>query len=315
MSTLPVTLRRPIVIFDVESTGLSPRADRIIELAAIKLSPDGHQEERTWLINPGMEIPEEVIAIHHITNADVRDCPHFEDVAQEIYDFFDGCDLGGYSIGYFDTQILNEEFARCNLFDFHPESRAIWDAQKIYHKREPRDLTAALKFYCGKDLGDAAHGALADTKATLEVLLGQLERYPDLPRDVDALDKMFNPKDPKNLDRMGRWRWMNGAVCVNFGKKKGEKLLDLAADKRDGHSFLKWILRSDFPEDTRFVAEQALKGLFPTPEGTWVEQALPAANTNALGNLGDLLKTKAPAMTLDSTNHNQFEAAFKNAMK
>ncbi len=314
MSVLPFQLRHPLIIFDIESTGLSPRADRIIELAAVKLSPDGSQEERVWLLNPGVEIPEEVIAIHHISNADVRDCPRFEDVAQEIFEFFKGCDLGGYSIGYFDTQILNEEFLRCNILNFHPEARAIWDAQKIYHKREPRDLTAALKFYCDKDLGDAAHGAMADTKATLEVLLGQLERYPDLPRNVDELDRMFNAKDPKNVDRMGRWRWINGEVCVNFGKKKGEKLTALAADRLDGHSFLKWMLRSDFPEDTRQVAEKALKGIFPTPEGGWKEMKMPPKN-HPLGNLGDLMVSKGDKAFLDSSARTAFEDAFQKAMK
>ncbi len=300
MSDFPIALRRPLVIFDIESTGLSPRADRVIELAAVRIEVDGRQEERVWLLNPGVEIPEEVIAIHHITNAEVRDCPTFAEVAHEIFDFFKGADLGGYSIGYFDVQILNEEFRRCDILDFQPDGRAIWDAQKIYHKREPRDLTAALKFYCDKDLGEAAHGALADTKATLEVLKGQLERYPDLPRDVDALDRMFNAKDPKNVDRMGRWRWINGAVCVNFGKKKGEKLLHLAADKQDGHSFLKWMLKSDFPEDTRYVAEQALKGLLPTPAGGW--------------EATDLSKVIVPGkVSMDSTKLNTLDAAFDAA--
>ena len=148
-----------------------------------------------------------------------------------------------------------------------PETGARVDVQKFNHKREPRELTAAWKFYCGKDLGDAAHGALADAEATLEVLAGEMERYPDLPRDVDALDKLFNPVDPLNVDRMGKWRWVNGEVTVNFGKKKGTKLSDLMADRLDGHSFLKWIARSDMPEDTRAVAENALRGYLPTLGG------------------------------------------------
>lgn len=263
MSTFPLLLKRPLVVFDIEATGLAPRADRILELAAIRLNPDGTRDERVWLVNPGMKIPVESIAIHGITDAEVADCPSFAEVALEIFTFFEGCDLAGFSAGYFDAQILNEEFLRCGIRDFHPEGRALVDAQKIYHKREPRDLTAALKFYCNKDLGDDAHGALADTKATLEVLIGQFARYPDLPRDVDALDKMFNPQDPLNVDRMGRWRWIDGEVCVNFGKKKGTKLKDLMADTQDGHSFLKWMIKSDFPEDTRAIAERALKGFCP----------------------------------------------------
>ena len=263
----PIALKRPLVVFDIEATGLSPRADRILELAALRLNPDGTRDDRVWLLNPEMKIPVESIAIHGITDAEVADCPTFADKALEIYSFFEGCDLGGFAVGYFDAQILNEEFLRCGIKTFHPEARAMVDAQKIYHKREPRDLTAALKFYCGRDLGDAAHGALADAEATLEVLAGEMERYPDLPRDVDALDKLFNPVDPLNVDRMGKWRWVNGEVTVNFGKKKGTKLSDLMADRLDGHSFLKWIARSDMPEDTRAVAENALRGYLPTLGG------------------------------------------------
>ena len=263
----PIALKRPLVVFDIEATGLSPRADRILELAALRLNPDGSRDDRVWLLNPGMKIPVESIAIHGITDAEVADCPSFADKALESYSVCAGCDLGGFAIAYFDAQILNEEFLRCGIKTFHPEARAMVDAQKIYHKREPRDLTAALKFYCGRDLGDAAHGALADAEATLEVLAGEMERYPDLPRDVDALDKLFNPIDPLNVDRMGKWRWVNGEVTVNFGKKKGAKLRDLMADRLDGHSFLKWIARSDMPEDTRAVAENALRGYLPTLGG------------------------------------------------
>lgn len=261
----PIVLNRPLVVFDIESTGISPRADRIIELAAIRLNPDGSRDEREWLLNPQMKIPIEAVAIHGITDEEVADCPTFAEVATEIFMFFEGCDLAGFSAGYFDAQILNEEFLRCDIRNFHPEGRALVDAQKIYHKREPRDLTAALKFYCNKDLGEAAHGAMADTRATLEVLIGQFERYPDLPRDVPALDEMFNPRDPLNVDRMGRWRWVDGEVCVNFGKKKGVKLRELVDGTiSDGKSFLKWMTKSDFPEDTRVVAEEALRGFLPT---------------------------------------------------
>lgn len=265
MNAFPIPLRRPLIVFDIESTGTSPRADRILELAALRLNPNGSLDERVWLVNPTVKIPVESIAIHGITDAEVATCPTFAEVALEIFSFFSGCDLAGFSAGYFDAQILNEEFLRCGIRDFHPEGRALVDAQKIYHKREPRDLTAALRFYCGRELGADAHGALADARATLEVIIGQLERYPDLPRDVDALDRLFNPQDPFNVDRMGRWRWVNGEVTVNFGKKKGMALRALAADRHDGQSFLKWMVKGDFPEDTRAVAENALKGIFPEP--------------------------------------------------
>ena len=210
----PIRLKRPLAVFDIESTGDSPRADRMIELAVLRINPDGTVDERTWLVNPTVRIPVESIAVHGITDEEVADCPTFADVALDILTFFEGCDLAGFSAAYFD-----------------------------------------------------AHGALADARATLDVIVGQLERYPDLPRDVDALDRMFNPVDPFNVDRAGRFRWSEGEVIVNFGKKKGTKLSDLMADRLDGHSFLKWIARSDMPEDTRAVAENALRGYLPTIGG------------------------------------------------
>lgn len=261
----PIRLKRPLAVFDIESTGVSPRADRMIELAVLRINPDGTVDERTWLVNPTVRIPIESIAVHGITDEEVAACPTFADVALDILTFFEGCDLAGFSAAYFDVQLLNEEFLRAGIRTFRPEARAMVDAQKIYHRREPRDLTAALKFYCGRDLGEDAHGALADARATLDVIVGQLERYPDLPRDVDALDRMFNPVDPFNVDRAGRFRWSEGEVIVNFGKKKGTKLRDLAADSREGHSFLRWITKSDFAEDTRAVAENALLNIFPKP--------------------------------------------------
>ncbi len=263
MKNFPIQLKRPLIIFDIESTGISPRADRLIELAALRLNPDGSYEERTWLVNPTVKIPVESIAVHGITDEEVATCPTFAEVAFDVLTFFEGCDLGGFSAAYFDVHMLQEEFLRANINTFRPETRAMVDAQKIFHKKEPRDLTAALKFYCEKDLGEDAHGALADARATLEVLIGELERYPDLPRDVDALDKMFNPSDPFNVDRAGRFRWVDGSVVVNFGKKKGMKLFDLANDPKDGQPFLKWVMKNDFPDDTRLVAENALKGIFP----------------------------------------------------
>jgi DNA polymerase-3 subunit epsilon len=263
MKKFPIPLKRPLIIFDIEATGLSPRADRILELAALRLNPDGTRDDRVWLVNPTIKIPIDSIAIHGITDEEVADCPTFADVALEILTFFEGCDLGGFASGYFDIQILQEEFLRCDIKSFAPESRAMLDAQKIYHKREPRDLTAALKFYCARDLGEDAHGALADAEASLEVIVGQLERYKDLPHDVDALDAMFNPRDPLNVDRSGRWRWVDGAVTLNFGKKKGTKLADLMKDQ-EGKAFLKWMIKGDFPDDTRAIAEQALRGYLPT---------------------------------------------------
>jgi DNA polymerase-3 subunit epsilon len=256
----PIPLERPLCIFDIESTGISPRADRIIELAMIRVDPDGTETTRDWLINPGMPIPVESTAIHGITDEIVRDCPTFAAIAADVRAFIGDSDWGGFNVARFDIPMLVEEFARAGV-GFDAESRRILDAQRIFHTREPRDLSAALAFYCGRSHTDA-HGAIADTRATLDVIRGQFARYSDLPHDLETLDRQLNPRDPFNVDRSGRLRWVEGEVTINFGKKKGARLRDLV---RDDPSFVKWIIRSDFPLDTRTIAEQALKDVYPEP--------------------------------------------------
>ena len=256
----PLQLDRPLVVFDIEATGTSPRPDRIIELAAIRLDPDGTETEGYWLLNPGVPIPIETTAIHGITDEHVKDQPEFKDKAQEILAFFGDSDLAGFNAGRFDIPMLSEEFARVGI-PFDALSRRLLDAQRIFHTKEPRDLSAALTFYCGRSHADA-HGAEADVRATLDVLRGQFARYDDLPREMEALDKLLNPIDPFNADRSGRLRWIEDEVVINFGKKKGAKLRDLA---KDDPGFLKWIIKNDFPQDTRALCENALKGVFPTP--------------------------------------------------
>ncbi len=254
-------LDRPLAVFDIEATGLNPRADRVIELAVIRTEPNGGESTCTWLLNPCVDIPLESTAIHGITNDDVRDCPTFLDSVDEIDTFFADCDLAGYNLIHFDIPILEEEFLRCGR-DFRTPSRRILDAQRIYHMKEPRDLTAALKFFCGRDLGEDAHGAEADARATLEVIEGEFRKYGDLPDTMEGLDREFNPKDPSFIDRAGRIAWREGEAVINFGKKKGSKLRELAANK-EGKQFLVWMTRSDFPIDTRKICEGALRGVFP----------------------------------------------------
>jgi DNA polymerase-3 subunit epsilon len=256
----PIKLDRPLVVFDIEATGISPRADRIIELAAIRVDPGGAETGGYWLLNPGVPIPVETTAIHGITDEIVAGQPAFKDKALEILAFFGEADLAGFNAGRFDIPMLSEEFARAGI-PFDPDRRRLLDAQRIFHTREPRDLSAALAFYCGRRHTDA-HGAEADVRATLDVLLGQFRKYADLPQDMETLDRTFNPVDPFNADRCGRLRWVDGEVTVNFGKKKGARLKDLA---RDDPGFLKWITKNDFPQDTRAICENALKGVFPTP--------------------------------------------------
>ena len=256
-----IHLDRPLAVFDIEATGANPRTDRILELAIVTLFPSGRREIRSWMFNPGRPIPIESIAIHGITDEMVADCPTFAERALSVSQAFEGCDLGGYNHTRFDIPILQEEFARVDM-PFDVDGRRIFDAQRIFHRREPRDLTAAVKFYCdGEDLVDA-HGAEADARATVRVLEGQFRKYPDLPRDPDELDRLINERDPFNVDRAGRLRWLDGEVTINFGKKKGERVRDLVENDK---GFLKWILKADFPLDTREIVADILRGKWPTP--------------------------------------------------
>lgn len=257
----PIQLDRPLAILDIEATGISPRSDRLIELAILRIDPDQSERCRTWLVNPTIPIPVETTAIHGITDEAVKDCPPFAQVAQDVKAFIGDSDLGGYNVTRFDIPMLCEEFLRAGV-SFDAESRRIVDAQRIFHTREPRDLTAALAFYCGGREHVDAHGAEGDVRATLEVLRGQFRKYTDLPADVEALDLLLNPRDPFNADRSGRLRWVDNEVTVNFGKKKGSRLRDLA---KEDPGFLKWILKNDFPLDMRRIVENALAGVFPEP--------------------------------------------------
>lgn len=257
---LGLKLERPLVVFDIESTGTNRRADRIIDLAIVKLLPDGRTEMHRFLVNPERPIPPEATEIHGITDADVKDCPTFAQVAPKLSETLKDCDFAGYNISGFDIPILAEEFARAGI-PFETESRRILDAQRIFHRKVPRDLPAALSYYCGEMHLDA-HDALGDVQATLRVLEAQLARYADLPRDLDGLDAFCNPRDPLWVDRTGKFKWAANEVVVNFGRKQGQKLRDLV---RDEPSFLQWMLKSDFPRDAQKIVEDALKGRYPQP--------------------------------------------------
>lgn len=260
---LQLKLDRPLAVFDIESTGISTRADRIIELAVIRIELDGSETTKDWLVNPTIPIPVETTAVHGITDEIVKDCPTFAQIAGQVDAFLKGCDLGGYNVIRFDIPMLSEEFVRAGL-NLDVDNRRVLDAQRIYHLKEPRDLSAALRYFCGRAHNDA-HGAEADTRATLDVLKGEFRKYPDLPLDMESLDRQFNATDPFNADRSGRLRWVDGEITVNFGKKKGARVKDLlTADP----GFVKWILRGDFPMDTRKIIQDALDGKFPPPPGT-----------------------------------------------
>ena len=242
---MKLQLTRPLVFFDLETTGTNITQDRIVEISIVKLHPDGHTETRTRRINPQMHIPEEATAVHHISDDDVADEPTFAQVAKSFAQLISGCDIAVFNSNRFDVPMLDEEFSRAGVdFDFWRVN--FIDVQTIYHKREPRTLSAAYRFYCGKDL-EGAHSACADTEATLEVLLAQLEKYDDMPCDVKALAKESSQND--NVDFMGRLIFDDkGREIINFGKYKGRVAEDvLKADC----GYYDWIMKGDFPSNTK----------------------------------------------------------------
>ena len=251
---LKLKLDRPLVVFDIESTGVNPRQDRIIELAAVKLMPDGTEISKCWLMNPGVKIPPETTKIHGITDEIVKDCPTFADKADEIFAFFEGCDLSGFNADRFDIPCLEEEFARVGK-NFAPSSRRHVDVQRIYHRMEPRDLSAAVRFYLGRDHA-GAHGAEADARATLEVLKAQMEKYPGLPQTVGEMDEYLVPHDPLNADRYGMLRWKDGELTINFGKKKGESLRKLMLNEPN---YLRWIVKGDFDTEVKAIVRDLME--------------------------------------------------------
>jgi len=260
---LPLNLDRPLAIFDIESTGTNRKLDRIIDLAILKILPDGKTETHTFRCNPGMPIPPEASAVHGIFDADVKDAPPFAQKVREIAAVLETCDLAGFNILGFDIPVLCEEFARAGM-EFSVEGRRILDAQRIFHRKVPRDLPAALQYYCGEMHLDA-HDAMEDVNATLRVIQGQLSMYPDLPRTMDEMDAYCNPRDPSWVDRTGKFRWAGEDIVVNFGKKQGEKLKNVV---REEPSFLNWMLRSDFPRDTQDIIRNALNGKYPPKPGS-----------------------------------------------
>ena len=243
-----IKLTRPIVFFDIEATGLTLGKDHIVEISLIKIFPDEHREIYTQRINPGMHIPEEATAIHGITDADVADKPLFKDVARKIADMIQGSDLGGFNSNRFDIPMLADEFMANGFDDVDLRKSSFVDVQNIFHKKEQRTLTAAYKFYCDKDLVDA-HGALADTAATVDVFVAQLDRYGDLPKDVKGLADFSTMT--RNVDYAGRFVYdERGVEVFNFGKHKG-KPVEMVLRNEPG--YYDWMMQSDFSRDTKRI--------------------------------------------------------------
>ncbi|MDX9769815.1 MAG: 3'-5' exonuclease [Tenuifilaceae bacterium] len=244
---MEISIKNPLVFIDLETTGIDVVNDRIVEISALKIMPNGKQELKTRRVNPTIPIPAEATAIHGISNDDVKDEPTFKEMAKSLAQFLEGCDLAGFNSNKFDFPLLAEEFLRADV-DFDFRKRKFIDVQTIFHKMEKRTLEAAYKFYCEKEL-EGAHSAEADTLATFEVLKAQLDRYPDLQNDIDFLAEFSTHK--QNADFAGRIIYDESGVEVfNFGKHKGKPVEDVFTKEP---SYYAWMMNGDFPLYTKKV--------------------------------------------------------------
>ncbi len=240
-------LTKPIVFFDIESTGINVATDRIVEISFLKIFADGSEEVKTERINPTVPIPPATTEIHGITDADVANEPTFADKAREIAAFLKGCDLGGYNSNKFDIPLLAEEFDRAGI-DVDLKKMKFIDVQVIFFKNEPRNLSAAYRFYCNKEL-IKAHSAEADVRATWEVLQAQMERYNHLGETVESLAEFSSSS--KFADFAGRIIFdSKGLELFNFGKHKGKPVVDVF---RKEPSYYSWMMNGDFPAYTKRV--------------------------------------------------------------
>lgn len=255
-------LERPLIYFDLETTGTQVTRDRIVEIAAKKVLPDGTEEVRSRRINPECPIPPGASAVHGIYDADVAEEPTFRKLAKGLFEFFLGCDLAGFNIVRFDTPILEREFRDCG-FDFAVAERRQIDAMRIFHRMEPRDLSAAVKFYLDDD-HSGAHAAEADIMATHRVLEAQLERYSELPAEVEKLESWLRGGRADSVDRSGKFVWQAGEAVFGFGKHQGRALKEVVAS---APGYLDWILQSDFPQDAKEIVQGALGGTYPKRAG------------------------------------------------
>ena len=244
---MELKLKRPLIFFDLETTGVDTVHDRIVEISMVKVMPDGDKIVRTRRLNPQMPIPREATAVHGITDDDVKDEPTFPQIAKSLAEFMQGCDLGGFNSNRFDLPLLVEEFLRAGV-DVDFKQCKFVDVQNIFHKMEQRTLVAAYKFYCDKDLTDA-HSAEADTLATYEVLKAQLDRYPSLENDLDFLSEFSSRGE--TVDYAGRIVYdAQGHEVFGFGKHRGERVEEIFAKDP---SYYTWMMSIDLPLYTKKV--------------------------------------------------------------
>ena len=244
---MKLNLKNPIVFFDLETTGVNITSDRIVEISYLKVFPNGNEVSRTMRINPEMHIPEQASEVHGIYDDDVKDCPTFKQVAKDVAHDFEGADIAGFNSNRFDVPLLAEEFLRAGV-DLDMTRRKFIDVQVIFHKMEQRTLSAAVKFYCGKEL-EGAHSADADTRATYEVLQAQLDRYGELQNDIAWLSEFSS--HTRNVDFAGRIVYDDKGVEVfNFGKYKGIPVVEVL--RRDP-GYYSWMMQGDFSLNTKQV--------------------------------------------------------------
>lgn len=253
---MELKLTKPICFFDLETTGTNIASDRIVEIAILKVYPNGNKESKSWLVNPEMHIPDEAAAIHGITDERVKNEPTFKQLSHEIFQLIRGCDLGGFNSNRFDIPLLAEELLRAGV-DFDMKNAVSVDVQTIFHKMEKRTLEAAYKFYCDKELIDA-HSAQADTVATYEVFLSQLDRYPELPKDVKQLAAFSSHNDAVDFAGFIQ-RDDSGAPIFGFGKHKGRRVTEVLEQEP---GYFGWMLNADFPLYTKKVLTQIKLNLF-----------------------------------------------------
>lgn len=237
-------LKKPLAFIDLETTGVNLGTDRIVEIAIVKILTDGTKSIKRKLVNPGMPIPKEASDIHGISDEMVKDAPLFKQIAQELKQMLDGCDLSGYNSNRFDIPLLMEEFLRAQV-DFDMKGRKLLDVQNIFHKMEPRTLSAAYKFYCSKIL-EGAHSAEVDAAATYEILEAQIEHYPELGNNIDSILKVIG--EDQIVDFARRFIMENGIEVFNFGKFKGRPVADVLKSEPQ---YYDWMMKGDFPQHTK----------------------------------------------------------------
>ena len=258
-------LEKPIVFFDLETTGVSIATDRIVEIAILKVFPNGNKESKTWLVNPEIEIPQGATDVHGITNEKVVTEPTFKELAPAINKMIEGCDLAGFNSNRFDIPLLAEELMRAGI-DFDMKNRKAIDVQVIFHKKEQRTLSAGYQFYCGKEL-EGAHGAEADTNATYEILLAQLDKYNDIENSVDALSEYSTHGERADFA---------GFILMNedkqeifsFGKYKGRTVEEVL---KENPGYNNWIQNADFPLYTKKVLRE-IKERMSAPKNTMTDE-------------------------------------------